>query len=318
MSATSVSQSRNWYATVAPQFQPAVNPAKLRGSVYEIITDRIIKQLESGVAPWRKPWSAKLPVNLLSQKPYRGLNVLTLASQGYPSRFWLTFNQANKLGGRIRKGEHSSPVIYWNIGEEREYRTRDGETRVSKPFLLRYSSVFNLSQTEGIDLPASALQETRTNNPIEDCERIVAGMPNRPALEQSDKAWYAPARDVVGMPSIGLFRCSEDYYSTFFHELTHATGHKSRVGRDGFESVQSFGSESYSKEELVAECGAAMLCGVTGIENRTLENSAAYLKTWIERLKSDSRLIVAAASGAQKAADYVLGHQPRADNGGAV
>src|SRR5713226_3417825 len=106
-------------------------------NVYEIISERIIKQLESGVAPWRKPWSAKLPVNLISQKPYRGLNVLTLASQGYPSRFWLTFNQANKIGGRIRKGERSSPVIYWNIGEEREYTNRDGQTRVSKPFLLR-------------------------------------------------------------------------------------------------------------------------------------------------------------------------------------
>ena len=275
-------------------------------NVYEIITDRIIKQLESGVAPWRKPWSAKLPVNLISQKPYRGLNVLTLASQGYPSRFWLTFNQANKIGGRIRKGEKSSPVIYWNIGEEREYTTRDGGTRLSKPFLLRYSNVFNLSQTEGIDLPASALQETRTNNPIEDCEQIVAGMPNKPAFEQSDKAWYAPSRDVVGMPSIGLFRSSEEYYSTFFHELTHATGHVSRVGREGIENLNSFGSESYSKEELVAECGAAMLCGVTGIENRTIENSAAYLRTWIERLKSDSRLIVTAASAAQKAADYIL------------
>ena len=276
-------------------------------NVYEIITDRIIKQLESGVAPWRKPWSAKLPVNLMSQKPYRGLNVLTLASQGYPSRFWLTFNQANKLGGKIRKGEKSSPVIYWNIGEEREYTTWDGQTRTSKPFLLRYSNVFNLSQTEGINLTASALQEVRTNNPIEDCEKIVAEMPNRPALEQSDKAWYAPGKDVVGMPSIGLFRSSEEYYSTFFHELTHSTGHASRIGRDGFESVQSFGSESYSREELVAEMGAAMLCGVTGISNRTIENSAAYLRTWIERLKADSRLIVNAASAAQKAADYILG-----------
>jgi antirestriction protein ArdC len=319
MAATIVSHGHNSCTTVAtPAVQPAVHPSKPRGSVYEIITDRIIKQLESGVAPWRKPWSAKLPVNLISQKSYRGLNVLTLASQGYPSRFWLTFNQANRLGGRIRKGEHSSPVIYWNVGEEREYTTRDGETRVSKPFLLRYSSVFNLSQTEGIDLPASALQEARTNNPIEDCERIVAGMPSRPTLEQSDRAWYAPSRDVVGMPSIGLFRSSEEYYSTFFHELTHSTGHKSRLGREGFESVQAFGSESYSREELIAECSAAMLCGVTGIENRVIENSAAYLKTWIERLKGDSRLIVTAASAAQKAADYIQGTQPMHDDGGAV
>ena len=161
-------------------------------------------------------------------------------------------------------------------------------------------------QTEGIDLPESALQETRTNNPIEDCERIVSGMPLRPAVEQSDKAWYAPGRDVVGMPSLGLFASSEEYYSTFFHELVHSTGHKTRVGREGFESVQSFGSESYSREELVAEVGAAMLCGVTGIANRTIENSAAYLRSWISRLKSDSRLIVVAASAAQKAADYIL------------
>jgi antirestriction protein ArdC len=296
--------------SVASPHQPAPTASH---SVYDIITARIVSELERGVIPWRRPWSAKLPVNLISQREYRGLNVLTLGSQGYPSRFWLTFNQANKLGGRIRRGEHASPVIYWNIGEEREYTTRDGETRVSKPFLLRYSNVFNLSQTEGIELPESALQETRTNDPIQECERIVAGMPRKPAVEQSDKAWYAPGRDVVGMPSIGLFRSSEEFYSTFFHELTHSTGHKSRVGREGFESIQSFGSESYSKEELVAEVGAAMLCGVTGIENRTIENSAAYLRTWVERLKSDARLIVGAASAAQRAADYILG-----DDGGAA
>src|SRR6202047_680570 len=260
---------------------PVPSPRHLTRSVYDIITARIVEELERGVVPWRRPWSAKLPVNLISQKEYRGLNVLTLGSQGFPSRFWLTFNQATKLGGRIRRGEHASPVIYWNIGREREYTTREGETRVSKPFLLRYSNVFNLSQTEGIDLPESALQETRTNNPIEECERIVAGMPHRPAFEQSDKAWYAPGRDVVGMPSIGLFRSSEEYYSTYFQELTHSTGHKSRVHRDGFESLQSFGSASYSKEELGAEVGAAMLCGVTGIENRTNENSVAYIWRWM-------------------------------------
>ena len=120
------------------------------------------------------------------------------------------------------------------------------------------------------------------------------------------------------MPSIGLFRSSEEYYSTFFHELTHSTGHKSRLGREGFESVQTFGSESYSKEELVAEVGAAMLCGVTGIANRTIENSAAYLRTWIERLKNDSRLIVTAASAAQRASDFIIGEQTTVDDGGAL
>ena len=167
--------------------------------------------------------------------------------------------------------------------------------------------MFNLSQTERIDLPESVLHEARTNDPIEECERVVAGMPRRPEIEQSDRAWYAPGRDVVGMPSIGLFSSSAEYYSTLFHELTHSTGHTSRVGREGVEHLQSFGSESYSREELVAEVGAAMLCGVTGIANRTIENSAAYLRGWIDRLKSDARLVVVAASSAQKAADFILG-----------
>jgi antirestriction protein ArdC len=188
-----------------PPSQIVVNPSKPRGSVYEIVTARILEQLERGVVPWRRPWSAKLPVNLVSQRPYRGLNVLTLGSQGYSSRFWLTFNQANKLGGRIRRGERSSPVIYWNIGEEREYTTRDGETRVSKPFLLRYSNLFNLSQTEGIDLPASALQEARTNNPIEDCERIVAQMPNRPRWSNPTRRGTHPAGTLWGCRRLDCF-----------------------------------------------------------------------------------------------------------------
>jgi len=114
-----------------------------------------------------------------------------------------------------------------------------------------------------------------------------------------------PSRDSVGMPARGLFHSSEEFYSTLFHELTHSTGHTSRVGREGIEQLNKFGSESYSREELIAEMGAAMLCGVTGIAPATLENSAAYLKTWIARLKSDSKLIVQAASAAQKAADYI-------------
>jgi antirestriction protein ArdC len=276
-------------------------------SVYEIITEKIIKQLESGVAPWRKPWTCQTPANLITQKEYRGLNVFTLASQGFPSRFWLTFNQATKLGGRIRKGEKSSLVIFWNLGAERETTTQNGEKETSRPFLLRYYSVFNLSQAEGIDIPASLLQETRTNDPIITCEQIVDNMPSPPGFEQSDKAWYSPNNDLVGMPARGLFHSSEEYYATEFHELAHSTGHPKRLHRENFDSPVSFGSESYSKEELIAEMTAAMLCGIAGIEQNTLENSAAYLNTWIARLKSDSRLLVSVASQAQKAADFIQG-----------
>ncbi len=276
-------------------------------SVYEIITERIIKQLESGVAPWRKPWTCQTPANLITQKEYRGLNVFTLASQGFPSRFWLTFNQSTKLGGKIRKCEKSSPVIFWNVGDEQETTTPEGRKESSRPFLLRYYSVFNFSQTEGIDIPASLLQETRTNNPIEACEQIVSNMPNPPAFQQSDRAWYSPSSDVVGMPARSLFHSSEEFYATEFHELAHSTGHPKRLHRENFDNPAHFGSESYSKEELIAEMTAAMLCGIAGIEQNTLGNSAAYLKTWIARLKSDSRLLVSAASQAQKAADFIRG-----------
>jgi antirestriction protein ArdC len=279
-------------------------------SVYEITTERIIKQLESGVAPWRKPWTCQTPANMLTQKEYRGLNIFTLASQGFPSRFWLTYNQATKLGGRIRRGEKSSPVIFWNICDEQETTAQDGAKATSRPFLLRYYSVFNFSQAEGIDIPASLLQETRTNDPIETCEQIVTNMPVPPVFEQSDKAWYSPSKDVVGMPARGLFHSSEEYYATVFHELAHSTGHAKRLHRENFDNPVSFGSESYSKEELIAEMTAAMLCGIAGIEQRILENSAAYLKTWIARLKSDSRLLVSAASQAQKAADSIQGKAP--------
>jgi antirestriction protein ArdC len=274
-------------------------------SVYEIVTEKIIQQLESGVAPWRKPWTCQAPANLVTQKEYRGLNVFTLASQGFPSRFWLTFNQAAKLGGTIRRGEKSSPVIFCSAGDERETATQDDRNRASRPSLLRYYSVFNLSQTEGIEVSASLLKETRTNDPIETCEQIVTNMPNPPALEQSDKAWYSPRSDAVGMPARDLFLSSEQYYCTLFHELAHSTGHAKRLHRDNFDNPVAFGSESYSKEELVAEMAAAMLCGIAGVERNTLENSAAYLNTWIARLKLDSRLLVSAASQAQKAADFI-------------
>ncbi len=148
-------------------------------------------------------------------------------------------------------------------------------------------------------------------SPIESAEAIVKGMPNPPAFEQDAQAAYIPSRDVVTMPSRTAFESQAEYYSTLFHELTHSTGHATRLAREGFDTPQKFGSESYSREELIAEMGSAMLCGVAGIEQSTLANSAAYLKTWIARLKSDSRLVVSAASAAQKAADYIRGESAK-------
>src|SRR6266436_4396833 len=299
MATSIVSQSVS--SAVLSPVQSAVSTARPHASVYEIVTEQVIKQLESGVAPWRKPWRTEMPCNLVSGKDYRGMNVFLLGSQGYASRYWLTFNQANKLGGHVKKGEHSSIVTFWHIGEEKI--KADGSK--SRPFLLRYYRVFNVCQTEGIAEKLGLGESARPVASIEQCEAIVAGMPNRPKFEQSDRAWYRPSTDSVGMPARGLFTSPEEYYSTLFHELTHSTGHASRIGREGIEQLNTFGSESYSKEELIAEMGAAMLCGVTGISPATIPNSAAYLKHWIEVLKSDSKLLVSAASQAQKAADYI-------------
>ncbi len=271
-------------------------------SVYSIVTEQILKQLESGVAPWHRPWSTHLPKNLVSGRQYRGINVFLLAASGYGSPYWLTYKQATERGGHIRKGEHGTKVVFWKIGT-RETEDADGDTIERKSILLRYYTVFNVEQCEGIDWPRVG----PLVNAIEEWERIVQKMPNPPAMQQDGLAWYRPSNDTVGMPSRNSFNSAEEFYSTLFHELTHSTGHSNRIGRDGIEKLNTFGSESYSKEELIAEMGAAMLCGVAGIERKTLSNSAAYLKSWIDVLKRDSRMVVSAASQAQKAADYIQG-----------
>jgi len=285
---------------------PAVDIPRARCSVYEIITNQILAELEKGEVPWRKPWHSLPPANLITKKPYRGINVFLLGFAGYGSQFWLTFNQAKQLGGNIRKGEHGTKIIFWKC-KTRETESADGEIEERKSAFLRYYVLFNLEQTEGL----SALRTFPPAFPIESAEEIVKGMPNPPAFEQDSRAAYIPSRDTVTMPSKTAFHSQAEYYSTLFHELTHSTGHGKRLAREGIEKIQPFGSEDYSKEELVAEMGSAMLCGVAGIEQATISNSAAYLRGWINRLKADSRLVIAAARSAQEAADYIRGESPK-------
>jgi antirestriction protein ArdC len=204
-------------------------------------------------------------------------------------------------GRNVRRGEHGSKEVFWKI-DKYETEDADGQSLAKTSALLRYYTIFNVEQCEGISAPSG-----RAINTIEECERIVEGIPNPPAMVQDARAWYRPANDTLGMPSRQAFGSAEEYYSTLFHELTHSTGPPSRIGREGIEKLNTFGSESYSKEELIAEMGAALLAGITGIERKTLANSAAYLKSWIDVLKSDSRMVVFAASQAQKAADYIQG-----------
>lgn len=285
------------------------SPPRPHASVYEIITSQILAELERGEVPWRRPWGTLPPANLITKRPYRGINLFLLGLQGYGSQFWLTFNQAKQLGGNVRRGEHGTKIVFWKFDS---YETEvDGEVEERKYAFLRYYVVFNLEQTEGL----KALLDLPPAFAIESAESIIRGMPNPPAFEQDFRAAYIPSRDTVAMPSRTAFDSQEEYYSTLFHELTHATGHAKRLAREGFDTPQQFGSESYSREELIAEMGAAMLCGVSGIAQNTLANSAAYLKSWIARLKADSKLVITAASAAQKAADYIRGESKDSPSG---
>ena len=273
--------------------------------IYQIITDRIIDMLDAGTVPWRKPWknACELPQNLISKKAYRGINILTLGASGYGSPYWLTFKQAKSLGGMVRKGEKGTPVVFWKFIDVTDKETGE-EKRVP---LLRYYTVFNVEQTDGIDeskIPAVA--ELPDNfNPIDEAEKIIDESEDLPEIKHAgDRAFYRPSTDTITMPKQSQFFGTEEYYSTLFHECVHSTGHESRLDR--LSKDASFGSTDYSKEELVAEMGAAMLCGLTGIETATIENSAAYIDGWRKKINDNVKLVITAAGKAQKAVDYIL------------
>ena len=279
-------------------------------NVYEIITERILGKLEEGTVPWRKPWrggEAGMPRNLQTGHPYRGINVFLLAAAGYASPYWLTFRQARQRGGSVRSGEHGTPVVFWKWHRPQEQDAEERRRRRRIPF-LRYYTVFNIDQCDGVSVPVTSMPPQRELSPIKRCEEVVAGMPDAPAIQKGrTQAAYLPARDTVIMPARSKFESAEAYYATLFHELAHATGHERRLDRPAVMDAATFGSHDYSREELVAEMGAAFLCGHTGIEAATLANAASYIDGWLRVLRGDSRLVIQAATHAQKAADFILG-----------
>ena len=273
-------------------------------SVYDVITARIIEKLEAGCVPWRKPWNAETgaPRNIRGTF-YRGVNVFLLGCQSYSDPRWLTFNQARALGGSVRKGERATPVVFWKWLDVMDPGTK-GTERVP---MLRYYSVFNVEQTDGLNLPTLE-KPAREHQPIEACERIAKGYTGGPSLIQGGGvACYSPSSDIVRMPQPESFTDPESYYSVLYHELAHSTGHRSRLARDGVVNPVRFASHDYSREELVAEMCAAFLAGTAGIEPKTLDNSASYIASWLRVLRKDNRAVVIAAGQAQRAADWILG-----------
>jgi antirestriction protein ArdC len=271
-------------------------------NIYQMVTDRIIQSLEKGFVPWKQPWTSETaPKNLITARPYRGINTWLLRSIGFKSNYFLSMKQANAIGGTVKKGEKSCPVVFW---KEKEQKETDEE---KKSWLLRYYNVFNIEQCEGIPENMIPIIVTSENKPITACKNIVKHMSNPPIITTSkieNEAYYQVGSDTVYMPAMNKFISSESFYVTLFHELIHSTGHDKRLKRDLY---GKFGSKEYSTEELIAEMGACYLASATGILDLHFDNSTAYIQEWLTRLKNDKNLLFKASGQAQKATDYVLG-----------
>lgn len=275
-------------------------------NVYEMVTERIIEQLENGVIPWQKPWTGTKSgaYNRVSRKPYSILNQMLLQHSGE----YATFKQWNEAGGHIRKFAKSEIVTFWKIQliEEEE---EDG-TKVKKQIpLLRYYHVFHISQVDGVE-PKEKI-ELQEREPIEEAEMVKREYMDREQLKIyekiTDKAFYTPTFDYIEIPCKEQYKNIEEFYSTLFHEMIHSTGYYKRLNRLESGASAGFGSETYSKEELTAEIGSAMILNRLGIEtDRTFSNSTAYIQNWLQVLKNDNKFIVSASSKSEKAVKYIF------------
>lgn len=280
-------------------------------NVYELVTNRIIEQLENNIVPWEKPWSGTIDgaFNRVSKKPYSILNQMLLK---YDNEY-ASFKQWKDLGGHIRKGEKSEIVVFWKMYPIKE-KQDDGTEIIKTIPLLKYINVFHISQVDGVE----PLKQKVTHDiePIDKAEKILNDYWNRENITiehvKGDKAFYSPMFDKIQLPLFEQFKQSEEYYSTAFHESVHSTMKTSRCNRqdDRKGKVVSFGSEEYSKEELVAEVGSAQLMNIVGIETtKSFRNSTAYIQSWLKVLRNDNKFIVSASSKAEKAVNYILGNQ---------
>ena len=270
--------------------------------IYAAVTDRIIAQLEAGQIPWHKPWIASgQAISHSTGKPYSLLNQMLLGQSGE----YVTFKQAQQEGGHIRKGEKAQMVVFWKWIEQED---KDTGEKKQVPF-LRYYNVFHLSQCEGMTAKHTP-QLPNTAHADQQAEAVIAAYVQRSGVtihhQDGDRACYHPSCDSVKLPHIEQFAENAEYYSTAYHELVHSTGHPSRLNR--LERTACFGSDAYSKEELVAELGSAALVQYVGLETPySFTNSAAYIQSWLKALKNEKRFIVSAAGKAEKAVELILG-----------
>ncbi|WP_367872969.1 ArdC family protein [Luteolibacter sp. Populi] len=284
------------------------------GNVYERVTRRIVERLEEGVVPWHSPHMATVgfPRNFQSGKYYRGVNVMLLAMAEYASPYFLTYQQAQERGGQVRRGEKGHPIVKFGT-----YDKEIGDGKEEKRLFLRHYVVFNACQIDGVEFPEPKLPEFSSSERTALAEVIVAQMPDPPAIHEgrSVRTCYDPREDSIDIPNRAHFESAERFYKSLFHEMVHATGAAKRLARKTLMENKGrlMGDKTiYSKEELVAEIGAAFLCAHAGIVIDDHENSAAYIESWLKVLKQgdNQRWIVEAAGHAQKAADYILNFEP--------
>ena len=285
-------------------------------NIYEKITAQIIESLKNNDVPWQKPWiGAQGAVSHTNGRPYSLLNQFLLGRAGE----WLTFRQIESEGGKIKKGEKAGFVVFWKFLPK--YGTdENGEQIIIGEFpMLKYYNVWHISQVEGIE--PKFPQQVFEHQPIENAEKIALDYIEREQLkiardDESDKACYSPMLDKVTLPKMSQFAVIEEYYSTLFHELTHSTGAKQRLNREGVTNFDFFASHQYSKEELVAELGAAFLVNLAGLDStKAFNNSVAYIQSWLKALENDPKMIVSAASKAEQAAKFILSGERPSEQG---
>ena len=275
----------------------------------EHITGLIIAELEQGNVPWHKGWNSHgvMASNLISKKPYQGINALVLSIVGarYSSPYWLTYKQAQGLGGSVKAGEKGTHITYYSKVVKKD---KDTEDILGSFALLKGYVVFNAEQCEGITVP-----EIIKGEPVEvipALDGILASYPNRPEVyyKEQDRAYYDPTADSITLPSLAQFESAQEHAYTMAHELVHSTGHESRLDRwSKVEDKPSrFGCESYAKEELVAEIGSCMVLTMAGVDIN-IPNSGAYIKSWLKALKDDKTLIFSAAAKANAATSLIMG-----------
>lgn len=288
----------------------------MENKVYQMVADRIIEQMNKGIIPWRKPWyyggtdadASEVAISYVSRRAYSALNQMLLGEPGE----YLTFKQIRDLGGKIRKGEKSKIVVFYTKYEFVKKDEKTGEEKLQSIPILRYYNVFHLNQTEGIKSKIVEGERVRVEAEPNFADEVISEYVKRSGIKfqndrPSSKAYYSPGTDTVVVPMKSQYECVAEYYSTCFHELGHSTLKADRCDRKSENDGAFFGNEAYSREELVAEITAAMLCTRTGVwMERAFRNSVAYLQGWVKAIKNDPKAIVYAASKAEKAAKYIM------------